>query len=110
MVGVLVGCSCFNREIFGPVLPIVPVEDIDEAIEVVNTRCVANSIVVLCRGFLKQSCCREHALSLYVFTNDQTFKDKVFSNTQSGSALANEVLIHVGGASPPHLPMMNINH
>lgn len=27
-----------NREIFGPVLPIVPVKDVDEAIDLINSR------------------------------------------------------------------------
>ena len=39
---------------------------------------------------------RETPLSLYVFTRDPKFKAKVFDNTQSGAAVANEVVIHVG--------------
>jgi aldehyde dehydrogenase (NAD+) len=27
-----------DREIFGPVLPVLPVQDIDEAIQIINTR------------------------------------------------------------------------
>ncbi|THH00936.1 hypothetical protein EW026_g1673 [Hermanssonia centrifuga] len=73
--------SLMDEEIFGPVLPIVPVKDLDEAIEVVNSR--------------------DHALSLYVFTQDPAFKAKVFDNTQSGSAVANEVVIHVGATGLP---------
>lgn len=34
------GDSLLEMEIFGPFLPIVPVEDIDEAIEYINDQCV----------------------------------------------------------------------
>ncbi|KAJ3501263.1 hypothetical protein NLJ89_g9418 [Agrocybe chaxingu] len=44
------GDSLMGKEIFGPVLPFVPVEDIDEAIKFVNER--------------------EHPLALYVFSQD----------------------------------------
>ncbi|KAJ8516845.1 hypothetical protein ONZ45_g5915 [Pleurotus djamor] len=68
--------SLMSEEIFGPILPIVPVKDVDEAIAFVNAR--------------------DHPLALYVFSQDSAYKDKVFGNTQSGAAVANEVLIHCG--------------
>ncbi|EKM57674.1 uncharacterized protein PHACADRAFT_251452 [Phanerochaete carnosa HHB-10118-sp] len=73
--------STMDEEIFGPVLPIVPVRDVEEAIQIVNSR--------------------DHPLSLYVFTQDAAFKENVFSRTQSGAALANEVLVHVGATGLP---------
>ncbi|KAI0692887.1 NAD-dependent aldehyde dehydrogenase [Cytidiella melzeri] len=73
--------ATMQEEIFGPVLPIIPVKDVDEAISIVNER--------------------EHALCLYVFTKDPKFKAKVFDNTQSGGAIANEVIIHVGATGLP---------
>jgi len=39
---------------------------------------------------------RDHPLALYVFTQDDKVKTKVFDNTQSGAAVANEVVIHPG--------------
>jgi len=79
-------------------LPIVPIKDIDEAIAYVNDN--------------------DHPLVLYVFSKDNTFKQKgtittsslptdplifvtssVFKNTQSGAAVANEVVLHPGGMS-----------
>ena len=45
-----------NREIFGPILPIVEVEDIDDAISVVADR--------------------HSPLALYVFSNDEVVKQK----------------------------------
>ncbi|KAF7760966.1 hypothetical protein Agabi119p4_10375 [Agaricus bisporus var. burnettii] len=70
------GDSLMREEIFGPILPIFPVNDVDEAIAYVNQH--------------------DHPLALYVFSNDGAYKQKVFSSTQSGSAVANEVLLHLG--------------
>ncbi|KAF8137586.1 NAD-dependent aldehyde dehydrogenase [Boletus edulis] len=66
--------SLMSEELFGPVLPVVPVKDVDEAIEFINER--------------------DHPLALYVFSQDSSFKNKVFDNTQSGTAVANDTLIH----------------
>jgi len=46
-------------------LPIVAVEDIDEAIDYVNTR--------------------DHPLVLYVFSSDENIKKKIIANTTSGN-------------------------
>ncbi|KAK7043033.1 Hexadecenal dehydrogenase [Paramarasmius palmivorus] len=73
--------SLMSEEIFGPVLPIVPVKNLDEAIAFVNSH--------------------DHPLSLYVFSQDSKFKEKVFRNTQSGSAIANETIIHPGAEGLP---------
>ncbi|KII83226.1 hypothetical protein PLICRDRAFT_58530 [Plicaturopsis crispa FD-325 SS-3] len=66
--------SLMEDEIFGPVLAIVPVDDVDAAIAYVNSR--------------------DHPLALYVFSQDKKFKAKVFDNTQSGGAFANESILH----------------
>ncbi|KAJ7172042.1 NAD-aldehyde dehydrogenase [Mycena filopes] len=65
--------SLMSEEIFGPVLPIVPVDDLDAGIAYVNAH--------------------DHPLALYVFTQDEAYKSKVFGSTQSGSAVANETII-----------------
>ncbi|KAI0672045.1 NAD-dependent aldehyde dehydrogenase [Trametes maxima] len=69
-------------EIFGPVLPIVPVDDINESIRIINAR----------------SC----PLAVYVFSPDEAFQNQVFNNTQSGAAVANDTVIN---ASIPGLPI-----
>ncbi|CEL57774.1 hypothetical protein RSOLAG1IB_02518 [Rhizoctonia solani AG-1 IB] len=76
-----------KSEIFGPILPILPVKDVDAAIEYVNAN--------------------DHPLALYVFTKDPAFKSKVFDNTQSGAAVANDLMVHIavdglpfGGVGP----------
>ncbi|KAJ7598905.1 NAD-aldehyde dehydrogenase [Mycena floridula] len=68
--------SLMSDEIFGPLLPIVPVGSLDEAIKHVNSN--------------------DHPLSLYVFSKSQDYIRKVFTSTQSGSAIANESIIHPG--------------
>ena len=45
-----------NREIFGPVLPIVPVKDVDEAIKFIQAR--------------------DYPLAVYVFSHDKKFEEK----------------------------------
>jgi aldehyde dehydrogenase (NAD+)/aldehyde dehydrogenase (NAD(P)+) len=73
--------SLMSEELFGPVLPIVPVDDVDEAIRFINAR--------------------DHPLALYVFSSNAAFKNKVFDNTQSGAAIANECVIHTGTEGLP---------
>ncbi|KAH9903156.1 NAD-aldehyde dehydrogenase [Cubamyces lactineus] len=71
-----------GEEIFGPVLSVVPVKDVEEAISIINER--------------------DHPLAIYVFSQDKAFLNKVFDNTESGSAVANETVISCG---VPGLPM-----
>jgi len=65
--------SLMGEEIFGPILPIVEVEDLDEAIEFINAR--------------------DHPLAVYVFSSNRAFKEKVTQNTQSGAVVMNDTLI-----------------
>ena len=63
-----------QEEIFGPVLPILAVESIDEAIAIVNSR--------------------EKPLALYVFSNDDAVNDKVIGSTSAGGSCVNDVVFH----------------
>ncbi|KAI9001464.1 aldehyde dehydrogenase [Trametes punicea] len=71
-----------GEEIFGPVLPIVPVKDVDEAVAFIRAR--------------------EYPLAVYVFSQDKKFQEKVFKNTKSGAACANDTVISAG---VPGLPV-----
>ncbi|KAI0261624.1 NAD-aldehyde dehydrogenase [Gloeopeniophorella convolvens] len=73
--------SLMGEEIFGPVLPIVGVDDLDEAIEFINSR--------------------DHPLALYVFSSNSSFKSKVVENTQSGSVVINDTLIQAAAEGLP---------
>lgn len=76
-----------QEEIFGPILPIRKVRDIDEAIDFVNGR--------------------EKPLALYLFTNDKTVENDVLNRTSSGGVCVNGTLMHImdprmpfGGVGP----------
>jgi len=70
-----------QNEIFGPILPILSVSSIDEAIDFVNAR--------------------DKPLALYVFSNNAKNADKVLEKTSSGSALVNDCLMQAAVASLP---------
>ncbi|WP_326984609.1 aldehyde dehydrogenase family protein [Chryseobacterium sp. MYb264] len=65
-----------QQEIFGPILPIMTYNDIDEALEEINNR--------------------PKPLALYVFTEDQEFAQDVLHRTTSGDAEINSAIVHVG--------------
>ena len=68
-------------EIFGPILPIIPTESIDAAVDFVNSRA--------------------KPLALYVFASDNDVVDDVIERTSSGGVVVNHVLLHF---TPPDLP------
>jgi aldehyde dehydrogenase (NAD+) len=70
-----------QQEIFGPVLPILSVRSIDEAVDFVNGR--------------------EKPLALYLFTKDQKVEDDVLTRTSSGGACVNGTLLHIMDARMP---------
>ncbi|KAG0217715.1 Aldehyde dehydrogenase [Mortierella sp. GBA43] len=68
-------------ELFGPLLPMVRVTDVDDAIEFINSR--------------------HDPLALYVFSTSKKFVNKVLESTRSGGALVNDTLMHVIEGSLP---------
>lgn len=64
--------AMMQEEMFGPVLSIVPIDNLDEAIEFINNRCVGCRLSELLFSFLS----RPQPLALYVFTQDAKFKEK----------------------------------
>ena len=73
--------AIMTEEIFGPILPVLSVDSIDEAIAFVNSR--------------------EKPLALYVFTEDPAVGDEVLSRTSSGGACVNAAILHIVN---PNLP------
>ncbi|KAI5885611.1 aldehyde dehydrogenase [Schizophyllum commune H4-8] len=73
--------ALMGEEIFGPVLPILEVEHVDEAIKFINGG--------------------DRPLALYVFANDKKVKDKVRNETISGTMAFNEVVIQLGAPGLP---------
>ncbi|NXQ35828.1 AL3A2 dehydrogenase, partial [Alaudala cheleensis] len=76
-----------EEEIFGPVLPIVTVQSVEEAIEFINLR--------------------EKPLALYVFSNKKQLIRRVIAETSSGGLTANDVLMH---SVVPGLPFGGVGH
>ncbi|MDH4144612.1 MAG: aldehyde dehydrogenase family protein [Acidimicrobiia bacterium] len=72
---------CMQEEIFGPILPVLDVDDLDAAIAHVNAG--------------------DKPLALYVFTEDDGAADRVLAETSSGGAMVNGTIFHIAN---PHLP------
>jgi aldehyde dehydrogenase (NAD+) len=70
-----------GEEIFGPVLPVIAVDSLDEAISWVNAG--------------------DKPLALYTFSDDDADNDRVLAGATSGGACVNGTLMHI---SNPHLP------
>jgi len=70
-----------QEEIFGPVLPLVPYETLEEAVEFVNAR--------------------PRPLALYYFDTDSKRVDFVLKNTLSGGVTVNDVLFHIAQQNLP---------
>uniref|UniRef100_A0A8C9DTV8 Aldehyde dehydrogenase n=1 Tax=Prolemur simus TaxID=1328070 RepID=A0A8C9DTV8_PROSS len=63
------------KEIFGPVLPIVCVRGLEEAVQFINQR--------------------EKPLALYVFSSNDKVIKKMIAETSSGGVAANDVIVHI---------------
>lgn len=71
-----IGEPLLVEEIFGPILPIVTFETIEEAVDMVNTVC-------------------HQPLALYIYTEDTNAANQVLDNTQSGGGCINTCLEHL---------------
>ncbi|KAM6239471.1 LOW QUALITY PROTEIN: aldehyde dehydrogenase family 3 member A2-like [Spheniscus humboldti] len=76
-----------EEEIFGPVLPILTVKNVDEAIEFINRR--------------------EKPLALYVFSNNKKLIRRVISETSSDGMTANDIFKH---SVVPDLPFGGVGN
>lgn len=70
-----------QEEIFGPILPVITVKDVDEAISFINGK--------------------EKPLSMYVFSKNKKVVDKILSSTSSGGVTVNDTLMHITVSSLP---------
>ena len=67
--------AVMQEEIFGPVLPVLTYESLDQAIDKINRMA--------------------HPLALYLFTNDKSIARKVMSRCGFGGACINDTIIHL---------------
>ncbi|TRM57648.1 aldehyde dehydrogenase [Schizophyllum amplum] len=73
--------ALMEGEIFGPILPILEVRDVDEAIEFVRAR--------------------PHPLVLHAFTQDDDVRRKVLLHTTSGNLVFNDTFMHLAVSELP---------
>lgn len=74
MVDPPVDSPIMQEEIFGPILPIITVKNVDDAIKFVNLR--------------------PKPLALYLFTNDKKVQEQVLKETSSGGVTVNNTIAH----------------
>ncbi|OOG49525.1 coniferyl aldehyde dehydrogenase [Rhodanobacter sp. C01] len=75
LTGVNDTMSVMQEEIFGPLLPLVPYDNLDEAIAYVAAH--------------------PHPLALYLFEQDQALIDRVLARTVAGGVSLNDTLFHI---------------
>ena len=73
--------SVMQDEIFGPVMPVKPYEQVDDAVDSINAR--------------------ERPLGLYYFGADKREEQHVLSHTTSGGVTVNDVVMHVAQEDLP---------
>ena len=76
-----------HEEIFGPILPIVKVQNLEESISYINDN--------------------EKPLALYLFSNKSSVHNKVLKTTSSGGMVINDCVLH---HMNPNLPFGGINN
>jgi acyl-CoA reductase-like NAD-dependent aldehyde dehydrogenase len=81
LVDVDVDAPVMREEIFGPILPVLKVDSIDDAIAFINAR--------------------DKPLALYLFTSDARVREQVLGATSSGGVCVNDVLVQLTAL---HLP------
>ncbi|XP_047151219.1 aldehyde dehydrogenase family 3 member H1-like [Vigna umbellata] len=64
-----------GEEIFGPLLPIITVNELEESLDVINSG--------------------DKALAAYIFTTDKKFKEQFVKNVSAGGLLVNDTSVHV---------------
>ncbi len=79
--GVTDQMQVMQEELFGPILPILPYEQIDEAIDYVNAH--------------------DRPLALYYFGTDEAEQRRVLDRTHSGGVTLNDTIFHVSQEELP---------
>ncbi|MEY2799126.1 MAG: hypothetical protein RI934_114 [Bacteroidota bacterium] len=73
--------AIMQEEIFGPILPVITYENLDEAISEIKKR--------------------EKPLSCYVFTSSNTLKNKIINEISFGSGAINECIMQITNSNMP---------
>jgi coniferyl-aldehyde dehydrogenase len=75
LLGVHEGMQVMQEEIFGPLLPVVPYRDLDQALERIRSG--------------------PRPLALYLFSHDREVQRQVLDHTHSGGVTINDTIMHV---------------
>jgi coniferyl-aldehyde dehydrogenase len=70
-----------REEIFGPLLPVVPYDSLDEAIDYIAAR--------------------PHPLALYAFEDDRATLNRILERTQAGGVTVNDTILHIAQHNLP---------
>ncbi|KAI8142606.1 Aldehyde/histidinol dehydrogenase [Fennellomyces sp. T-0311] len=70
-----------QNEIFGPILPVVPVKDLKEAVGIINSK--------------------DKPLAMYIFASKSSDYNYIMDKTNSGGTLVNDTLMHLQEMSLP---------
>lgn len=70
-----------QEEIFGPIVPLVEYDTLDQVISFINKR--------------------EKPLALYIFSKNKNFSERIINETSSGAVLVNDVMLHAGHPGLP---------
>tara|TARA_B110000503_G_scaffold77241_2_gene119055 strand:+ start:359 stop:1783 length:1425 start_codon:yes stop_codon:yes gene_type:complete len=81
LTGVTSNMRVMQEEIFGPILPIITYQHIDEVLHYINSQ--------------------DRPLGLYLFSNDKAMQEKVINKTRSGGVCINDTALHVGQHDMP---------
>nr|WP_276899440.1 aldehyde dehydrogenase family protein [Pedobacter kyonggii] len=79
--------TIMQEEIFGPILPVITYNNLQEAIDFVNRK--------------------EKPLALYIFSGNKQNQNKILTETSAGGTCVNDVLVHIGN---PNLPFGGVNN
>ena len=81
LVDVDVNSQLMSEEIFGPLLPVITIDSIGDAVEFIASR--------------------PHPLALYVFAENKRVVDHVLANTTAGGVTVNGTIMHISNPSLP---------
>lgn len=73
--------AVMQEEIFGPILPVLEYDEIETALNLINSK--------------------SKPLALYVFSRNQQFQDLVLHQTSSGGVCINDTIVHIAASTLP---------
>jgi aldehyde dehydrogenase (NAD+) len=84
---VTVDDACMQEEIFGPILPLIPYQTLDEAIAIIKSK--------------------PKPLACYVFTKNRKTKKRIVEEVSFGGGAVNDAVMHITNG---HLPFGGVGH